>query len=221
MDQVKNFAKGTVSGPYESTDTAIDLQTGHAARFPSTPFNAVWWNASDYPDPSDDPTKEIVRVTNVSTDTLTITRAQEGTAAEDHNAAGKTYNLIAGITARTITQDLVGDVFGTGPALTFDLITPLSRWQFSNTDDRYIQLHPSDITVQSTRVVLGDSQAVGNAGTLDIDDGNSRAVFSNLDLATTQSQSASGPVGSVVGKLAIRDGSGTLLGYLPIYGSIT
>lgn len=221
MDQVKNFSRGRVSGPYESTDTEIGLEDGHASRFPTPPFNAVWWNASDYPDPADDPDVEIVRITAIDVDVLTIDRAQEGTSQVDHNLAGKTYMMVAGMTAKTIAEDLVGDIFGSGPALVFDSDIPSARLQHSNTDDRFIQLAVGDITIQSVRVFLGDTQAVGNAGVLDIDDGNSRVVLSNLDLATTQSQSATGPVGSVVGKLAIRDGSGTLLGYLPIYGSIT
>lgn len=221
MDQAKNFAKATVAdNNYDASATSIDVLSGEGARFPATPFNAVWWNATDYPDPADDPAKEIVRVTNISTDTLTITRAQEGTAASDHNVAGKTYKLMAGITAKTINEDLVGDVFGSGPAITFNPATPVTRWMLNNTDERYIQLGTTT-EIQSVRVTVGDSQGQGNSGVFDVDDGNSRAVFSNLDLATTQSESATGPAGTVVGKLAIRDGSGTLLGYLPIYDSIT
>lgn len=40
---------------------------------------------TNYPDPSDDPYVEIVRVTGISTDTLTVTRAQEGTSASNKN----------------------------------------------------------------------------------------------------------------------------------------
>jgi hypothetical protein len=58
----------------------------------------------DYPNPANDPNVEIVRVTNVSTDTLTITRGQEGTSAANHNTGGKTYSLVLGITAKMITD---------------------------------------------------------------------------------------------------------------------
>lgn len=74
---------------------------------PSVSFNAVWWNATDYADPSDDPNVEIVRVTAISTDTLTVTRAQESTSASTKNTAGKTYKMIAGLTAKAINTDLV------------------------------------------------------------------------------------------------------------------
>lgn len=219
MDQVKNFAKGTVSGPYESTDTAIDLQTGHAARFPTPPFNAVWWNASDYPDPADDPTKEIVRVTNISTDTLTITRAQEGTTAEDHNTAGKTYNLIAGLTALAWST-LLGDVFGSGTAILISIDSETIELRQSAT--KGVAIASGSTTIEDTTSVdIGDPIGNNNSSFMSISDQNQRVSFIGLDIATDRTASASGPVGSVVAKLALRDGSGTIIGYVPIYGSIT
>lgn len=102
LDAAKNFAKATVSTGYNAGATSIVLTTGHAARLPAAPFNCVWFDADTYPDPSDDPNREIVRVTNIASDTLTITRAQEGTSASTKNTAGKTYKLIAGPTKKTI-----------------------------------------------------------------------------------------------------------------------
>ncbi len=96
----KDFAKGTVSTTYNDTDTSIVLTTGHAARFPTAvPFNVVWWNSTDYPDPSDDPNREIVRVTGISSDTFTVVRGQEGTTASTKNTATKTYQMLAGLVA--------------------------------------------------------------------------------------------------------------------------
>lgn len=102
IDARKNFAKGVVSTGYDASVTVINLSAGHAARFPVVPFNAVWWNSTDYPDPSDDPNVEIVRVTGVSTDTLTIARAQESTVASTKNTGSKTYKLLAGISKKMI-----------------------------------------------------------------------------------------------------------------------
>lgn len=99
LDNAKNFAKVSLSAGYDAAAGSIVLLSGHGARLPSAPFNAVWWNYTDYPDPSDDPDVEIVRVTSVSTDTLSITRAQEGTVATAKNISGKTYKIIAGLTA--------------------------------------------------------------------------------------------------------------------------
>lgn len=101
MDAFKNFAISDVSAGYASGATSIVLATGGGAKFPAPPFNAVWWDTT-YPDPSSDPGAEIVRVTNVATDTLTITRAQEGTANANHNTGGRTYRLIAPLTAETL-----------------------------------------------------------------------------------------------------------------------
>jgi len=105
LDAFKNFAKGTLSTGYDGSATSIVLTTGHGAKFPAVPFNATWWNSTDYPDPSDDPNVEIVRVTGISSDTFTITRAQDGTSASTKNIGGKTYKLSAGLTAKTLNTD--------------------------------------------------------------------------------------------------------------------
>lgn len=121
LDNAKNFAKATVSIGYNAADVSIVLQTGGGARMPTAPFNVTWWNSTDYPDPSDDPSVEIVRCTNVTGDTLTVTRAQEGTAATVKNISGKVYKMIAPLTAKVINTDipaLVGGtpVYGEAPA---------------------------------------------------------------------------------------------------------
>jgi len=103
LDAVANFTKLTLSTGYGSTDTSIVVASGGSS-LPSPSFNATWWNVTDFPDPADDPNKEIVRVTGVSGNTLTVTRAQEGTTASAKNTAGKTYQLILGITAKMITD---------------------------------------------------------------------------------------------------------------------
>jgi hypothetical protein len=106
MDNFKNFAKVTVSTGYDASATSIALTTGHGVKFPAPPFNATWWNSTDYPDPSDDPNVEIVRVTAIVTDTLTVTRAQESISASTKNASGKTYRMVAGLTAKTFNPDI-------------------------------------------------------------------------------------------------------------------
>lgn len=103
LDAVANLIKLTVSTGYGSSDTSIVVSSG-GSTLPATPFNVTWFNITDFPDPSNDPNAEIVRVTNVSSNTLTITRAQEGTSASTKNTAGKTYAIILGITAKMITD---------------------------------------------------------------------------------------------------------------------
>lgn len=109
LDSVKNFAKVTVNQGYDSSATSIVLASGHGAKLPAPAsdgaFNLVWWNATDYGDPSDDPSVEIVRCTARSTDTLTVTRAQESTSASNKNTSGKTYKMVLALTKKMI-QDL-------------------------------------------------------------------------------------------------------------------
>ena len=106
IDNAKNFAKVIVSTGYNASATSIVLNAGNGVFLPTAPFNVTWWNSSDYADPSDDPNVEIVRVTNISTDTLTLIRAQESTSASTKNTGGKTYKMIAGMTAKVINTDL-------------------------------------------------------------------------------------------------------------------
>lgn len=106
LDAAKNFAKVTVSTGYDASATSIVLSSGHGAKLPATPFNVTWWDSNAYPDPSDDPNVEVVRVTNISTDTLTVTRAQEGTSATTKNTGGGVYKMVAALTAKVINTDL-------------------------------------------------------------------------------------------------------------------
>jgi hypothetical protein len=112
LDNVANFAQVQASTGYSSAATAIVLQSGQGAKLPAAPFNLIWWNSTDYPNPANDPNVEIVRVTNVTADTITVTRAQEGTTASNKNTSGKTYNLVLAPTAKMIT-DIAAALLGT------------------------------------------------------------------------------------------------------------
>jgi len=107
LDAVYNLVKLTVSGTYGASDTSIIANSVPSA-LSGGGWNATWWNSTDYPDPSNDPNAEIVRVTAVSGSTLTIMRGAEsatgGGAASTKNTANKTYTLMLGITAKMITD---------------------------------------------------------------------------------------------------------------------
>lgn len=109
LDAVKNFGKVTVNTGYDASATSIVLSSGHGAKLPAPAtdgqFNLVWWNATDYADPADDPNVEIVRCTARSSDTLTVTRAQEGTSASTKNTTDKTYKMILALTKKML-QDI-------------------------------------------------------------------------------------------------------------------
>lgn len=107
LDAFGNFAKARLSTTgIDAATTSIPLVSGTGTRFPAPPFNATIWNATDYADPSDDPGREIVRVTVISGDTLTATRAQESTSATTHNTKRKTYIIVAALTAKTLSTDI-------------------------------------------------------------------------------------------------------------------
>jgi hypothetical protein len=92
--QVKNFAIVTVSTGYNASATSIVLTTGHGAKLPGTvPYWLCWWNSTDYADPANDPNVEFVNVTARSSDTLTVTRGQDGTSGTTKNTASKTYKM--------------------------------------------------------------------------------------------------------------------------------
>lgn len=99
---VTNFGLVEVSIGYNAAAVSIALATGHGSRLPDTTggytYPMTWWNATDYAHAALDPNKEIVLVTSRSTDTLTITRAQESTSASTKNTADKTYYMSLGIT---------------------------------------------------------------------------------------------------------------------------
>lgn len=122
LDAVKNFAKVTVSQGYPAGATTIVLSTGDGSKLPDPAtegaFNLVWWNSTDYPDPTDDPSKEIVRCTARTGDTLTVTRGQEGTNDVNHNTANKTYKMILAITQKMI-EDIEMAAEGLKPAIGF------------------------------------------------------------------------------------------------------
>lgn len=80
MASTKNFGYSTVlTAPSPATSgTSLVVQSGEGAKFPAVPFNATIWPVSTQSLTSN---AEIVTVTAIATDTLTIVRAQEGTTA--------------------------------------------------------------------------------------------------------------------------------------------
>ena len=99
-DAHANFASSlVVTAPVPATSgTSLTVTTGEASRFPAVPFNATVLPANTMPTPLN---AEIVRVTAIVGDTLTITRAQESSTAMPI-AAG--YYIANTITVKTITD---------------------------------------------------------------------------------------------------------------------
>ena len=105
LDRSSNFAKTTITGIASgATEVVLDDATNFLDPA-SGEYNCVIWEISNYGNPADDPNKEIVRATALSGSTLTITRAQEGTTASNHNTSGETYAI-----ANVLTSKMIDDV---------------------------------------------------------------------------------------------------------------
>lgn len=120
-DAHKNFAYSTVATAPSpaSSGTSLTVQSGDGALFPAVPFNATVWPTGALPLSSN---AEIVRVTNRSTDTLTITRAQESSSARSIVIGDQ---IAATITAKTLTdvEDRLNTVATSGSAQTVNWAT--------------------------------------------------------------------------------------------------
>jgi hypothetical protein len=85
----KNNATGDLKNDITDVATSIVFETGQGSNFPSTfPYHVVIDN-------------EIVKVTNRVVDTLTVTRAQEGTSAVAHYASD---DVLLNITAEYLSE---------------------------------------------------------------------------------------------------------------------
>src|SRR6187401_1140499 len=99
FDQHKNLAIATVTTATGAAGTTLGVGAGEGARFPAVPFNATVWPFDMAPDPT---TAEVVRVTARTGDSLTITRAQEGTTAR--------AIIVGDFVAATITAKSLTDI---------------------------------------------------------------------------------------------------------------
>jgi hypothetical protein len=105
-DPHPNLAVSTVATPPSpaTSGTSLVVQSGEGTRFGSTfSFNATVWPANSVPTPAN---SEVVRVSARSTDTFTITRAQESTSARtivvgDYIAATVTSKVLTDLETNT------------------------------------------------------------------------------------------------------------------------
>jgi len=101
FDSHKNLsysAVATAPSP-ATTGTSLVVTAGDGAKFPAAPFNATVWPGGGAT--ASQSNAEIVRVTAISADTLTIVRAQEATTAQSI-AVG--YQIALAITAKDLTD---------------------------------------------------------------------------------------------------------------------
>lgn len=99
IDQTKNLSKALVDPIHDAVTTTVTTRVGQSANLPVQLFYATWFDVTNFPDPSDDPKVEIVRLPNaVAGDVWSgVVRGQLGTIASTKNTVGATYVLMAGI----------------------------------------------------------------------------------------------------------------------------
>jgi hypothetical protein len=143
----KNFAYTTVGTAPSPASSGTSLVVADGTVFPAVPFNATIWPTAAQPLSSN---AEIVTVTNIATNTLTITRAQESTSARTV--------LVGDQIAQTVTTGLLDDLVGwTVTEVDFGT-TPVWDATFTVTDANVSAT--SDVTVAiSGKVATG---RVGN-----------------------------------------------------------
>jgi len=212
MDPIKNFAKATVDGLYDDGATGIDLTAGDGAKFPDPgtdgAFNLVWWNSTDYADPADDPSVEIVRATAISTDAVTITRAQEDTVASAKNTAGKTYQVALCPTKKTIEDinTLKADL--ADPTFTGTVTTPALRVITGATDGYALVSDASGNATWQEKAgptgPTGDTGPTGAKGATG-DTGPTGAKGATGDTGPTGAKGATGDTGPTGAKGATGD----------------
>ena len=89
----KNNAQSTLSGSITGPSTTV-LVTSLAPFPASAPFYCTIWNSTLYPDSSNDPNMEVVKVTSISSgNTFTISRGQENTLPAAHNVGASIQHL--------------------------------------------------------------------------------------------------------------------------------
>lgn len=172
-DKIENFALSTLNGAVASGDGTLAVQAGDAAaKFPATTaFNCVIWKKSAYAEPQDDPNMEIVRVTNISTDTFSITRGQEGTSPANHEDLDR---IELNITKKPI-QDLINNKLGNSADVIKD--DHIDWGSGSNqvkatvaaaviTDHALVRGDGGVRGVQETGIIVDDSNNVSGIGTL-------------------------------------------------------
>lgn len=115
--KVANNAYSTLASGITDSATSISLQTGHGARFPT--LGGSDWCYATLIDTSNN--LEVVKVTARSSDTLTVTRGQDGTAARAY-ASGDRIEMRF---CKALFDDMIVNLPGNG-TLTYAMLDSAS-----------------------------------------------------------------------------------------------
>lgn len=120
-----NFAKSTLAGAITNTSLTIALSAGSGALFP--PITGNQYFIGVLTDAATQLQHEVVKVTAISGDTVTVVRGQEGTTAQNWNSGDYFANLVTKGGLATFNQNLY---------TTYDLSSPPSSDLSLNAGDQ-------------------------------------------------------------------------------------
>lgn len=209
-DARKNFAIATVAtAPVPATTgTTLTLAAGTGTRFPAAPFNAVIHPSGTAPDPTN---AEIVRVTDLTGDTVTMTRIQEGTSARtvkpgDVFGAYITKKMLDDIETGAAGGDpgAAGangaEIITFGPALDTDVSATNDIYGYFVAPIAYTLQTPVALALRGTPLPAGNTDVDLQLATTGGVGGTFTSVFSNAtdrpQLLGGLSIGLSGPVGT-------------------------
>lgn len=153
-DTHKNFSRTLVDTAPTPATSGTTLIVTDATVFPAIPFNATVWPINVQATNSN---AEIVRVTNISSNTLTITRGQEQNSGQSNRAIIAGDQIAETITAKTFTDIEAGGISIASQAAN-DLIYASSATQLAR-----IAAAASSILITSASNVPSLSQTIPSA----------------------------------------------------------
>lgn len=117
-----NCARTTINqiGGINASDVSLTITD--ASSFPSSgDFLVTAWDKVSFPDPCDDPNKEILKVTNVVGNAFTIIRGQEDTIGASHSNGQAVEMLITAGTFEEIENEI--NVLSPGEQVRNEILT--------------------------------------------------------------------------------------------------
>ena len=213
MSNLKDYGTSTVDTAPSPADsgTTLDVATGHGSRFPSTPFYVTVHPPSQFPTLDN---AEKLLVTNVSSDTLTVTRAQGDTSAQNIEAGWRISNALFFADIPATFDDLSDGT--TNKAYTSTEKTKLSGIETAadvtdatNVDAAGATMN-SDTTLAGNGYFLDEDSMTSNSATKVA---SQQSIKAYVDAAISAAKAALYPVGSYYINETDSTNPGTLLGF--------